>query len=297
MSHLDADTFGGTFPWRSKFIDAGGARLAYVDEGDKAHEPIVMLHGNPTWSYLYRKFIPVLARTNRAIAVDHLGFGRSDKPLEGDYTLAGHIRNFTALMDTLDLRDVTLVMQDWGGPIGLGWATTHADRVKRLVIMNTWAFRVPAGTQLYPLLELFRQPVVGQAMVQGLNLFVEGFLPSAIARKELLNEIMPAYRAPFPDWNSRIAVARFPHDIPVGDDHPSMPEMGRIQDNLGKLNVPTLLIWGMQDPAIGPALLEVWKSIYPHAEVHTIAGASHFLQEDAPEEVVAYITDFVARTR
>ncbi len=290
---IQTETFGGAFPWTSKYVaTASGARVAYVDEG--SGEPIVMLHGNPTWSFLYRNFIADLSKTHRAIAVDHIGFGRSDKPLDGTYTLAGHIANFTSTMDALDLRDVTLVMQDWGGPIGMGWAIEHADRVKRLVIMNTWAFRVPGGTRLMPLLELFREPMVGEAMVQGANMFVEGFLPLGIHRKEILPEIMPAYRAPFPDWNSRVAVARFPKDIPVGDEHPSTPAMGHIQDNLGALNVPTLLIWGIHDPAIGPAVMDVWKSIYPHAETHTIADASHFLQEDAPAEIIARIRTFLA---
>src|SRR5581483_3835696 len=248
---IHGETFGGAFPWRSSYIDVGGgARMACIDEG--RGEPVVMLHGNPTWSFLYRKFIAALAPRYRAVAVDHLGFGRSDKPLDATYTLEAHSERLGRVLDALGLRDITLVMQDWGGPIGLGWAVEHVDRVKRLVIMNTWAFRVAGGTQLFPLLELFRQPVVGQAMVQGLNLFVEGFLPAGIARKELLPEIMPAYRAPFPDYNSRIATWRFPNDIPVGDGHPSTPAMGRIQDRLGVLQVPTLIVWGMRDPAIPP---------------------------------------------
>ncbi len=293
MMDIRTETFGGAFPWTSKYVDVDGAKLACVDEG--AGEPIVMLHGNPTWSFLYRNFIGPLSKRHRAIAVDHMGFGRSDKPLDGNYSLSGHIANLTRLIDALGLRDVTLVMQDWGGPIGLGWAVDHPERVKRLVILNTWAFRVPEGSRINPLLDLFRQPAVGEALVQGLNLFVEGFLPAGIWRKEILNEIMPAYRTPFPDWNSRIGTLKFPRDIPIGDAHPSASAMGHIQDNLGKLKVPTLIVWALQDPAFPNQLFDVWKSIYPHADAHTIENAGHFLQEDAPEQIVSYIEAFLAK--
>ncbi len=293
MTDLTNETFGGTWPYQPRFFEHDGVRLHYVDEGQG--EPIVLLHGNPTWGYLYRKFIPPLSQGSRCVVPDYMGFGKSDKPLDKPYTLAHHIESFTALALHLDLRDITLVMQDWGGPIGLGFGVEHPERVKRLIILNTWAFRIPEGTPLAPLLDLFRQPHVGEAMVQGLNLFVEGFLPAGIYHKERLSEIMPAYRAPFPDWNSRIGTLAFPRDIPVGDGHPSTPTMGRIQDNLGKLNVPTTIIWGMQDPAIPPPLIDAWKSVYPHAEVHRIDTASHFLQEDEPEQIVSLILDFLKR--
>ena len=291
MADLANETFGGTWPYEPHFYEQDGVRLHYVDEGQG--EPIVMLHGNPTWGYLYRNFIPALSKTNRCIVPDEMGFGKSDKPLDKPYTLDRHIENFSALVEELDLSDITLVMQDWGGPIGLGFAVEQPERVKRLVILNTWAFRIPEGAALAPLLDLFRQPHVGEAMVQGLNLFVEGFLPAGIHHKERINEIMPAYRAPFPDWNSRIGTLAYPRDIPVGDDHPSTPAMGNIQDNLGKLNVPTTIIWGMLDPAIPPPLINTWTGVYPHAEVHRIDTASHFLQEDEPEQIVSHIQDFL----
>ena len=293
MTDLTNETFGGTWLYRPRFFEHECVRLHYVDEGEG--EPIVMLHGNPTWGYLYRNFIPPLSESNRCVVPDYMGFGKSDKPLDQPYTLARHIENFSALMLDLDLRDVTLVMQDWGGPIGLGFGVEHPERIKRLVILNSWAFRIPEGSSLAPLLELFRQPHVGEAMVQGLNLFVEGFLPAGIYHKERLEEFMPAYRAPFPDWNSRIGTLAFPRDIPVGDEHPSTATMGRIQDNLGKLNVPTTIIWALQDPAIPPPLIDAWKGVYPHAEEHRIETASHFLQEDEPEQIVGLILDFLKR--
>ncbi len=283
------------FPFRSKFHAVDGVRLSYVDQG--RGEPLVLLHGNPTWGYLYRKFIPPLARTNRVIVPDHMGFGRSDKPLDPSlYRLARHITNLEALLLKLDLRNATLVMQDWGGPIGLAFAVRHPDRVKRLVIMNTWAWVIPAGTRVHPLLEQFRQPGVGEALVQGLNLFVEGFLPGGIYKKERVTAaLMKAYRTPFPDWNSRVGILAFPRDIVVGDEHSSAPVMREIAERLPSLKVPVLLIWAMKDPAFPRAMIGLWQKIYPHAETHMLETAGHYLQEDEPEQIVGLIREFLKR--
>jgi haloalkane dehalogenase len=285
--------FSGTFPFQSLYFKTPDGQMAYVDQGQG--EPIVMLHGNPTWGYLYRKFIPPIASRHRAIAVDHLGFGRSEKAPRM-LRLQDHIRNFSELALNLDLKNVTLVMQDWGGPIGLGFATRHPKRIKRLVIMNTWAFRIAAGTQLHPLLEQFRTPGIGEALVQGMNLFVEGFLPAGIHRPERRDPIMmAAYRAPFPDFNSRAPILAFPRDIPVGDNHPSSAVMGAIQDNLHRLQVPALIVWGTHDIAIPPQLIQArWLRYFPNAEVHLLDTASHFLQEDEPEQIISLILDFIA---
>ncbi len=283
------------FPFRSRFHSVDGVRLAYVEQGKG--EPIVLLHGNPTWGYLYRKFIPPLARRNRVIVPDHMGFGRSDKPLDPSrYRLARHISNLESLLLKLDVRNATLVLQDWGGPIGLGFAVQHPDRIKRLVLLNTWAWVIPEGTRIHPLLEQFRTPGLGEALVQGLNLFVEGFLPAGIYKKEHVTAaLMQAYRAPFPDWNSRVGVLAFPRDIVVGNDHPSAPTMHEISQKLPALEVPVLLVWAMQDPAFPPGMIRVWQKIYPHAEVHTLDHAGHYLQEDEPETIVALIQEFLAR--
>jgi pimeloyl-ACP methyl ester carboxylesterase len=224
-------TFGSSWPYAPHFCEHEGVRLHYVDEG--AGEPVMMLHGNSTWSYVYRNFIASLSANRRCVVPDHMGFGRSDKPLdEGRYRLTSHVKNLTTLLLALDLRDTTLIMQGWGGPIGFGFATEHPERIKRLVILKPWAFLYPEGTKLHGLLELFCQPHVGEAMVQALNLFVEGCLPGGIYHKERLPELMPVYRAPFPDYNSRIGTLAFPRDIPVGDKHPSAPTMRGIEENL-----------------------------------------------------------------
>ncbi|MFN0120882.1 MAG: alpha/beta fold hydrolase [Blastocatellia bacterium] len=292
--NIHEDDFGGTFPFKSQYHSTANGRMAYVDEG--AGEPVVLLHGNPTWGYLYRHFIPPLAETRRVVVPDHIGFGRSDKSL-APLRLADHIQNFTELALALDLQDATLVMQDWGGPIGLGFAVKHPERVKRLVVMNTWAFRIPAGAPLHPLLEQFRLPGIGEALVQGLNLFVEGFLPAGIHQRENLNEaMMSAYRAPFPDFNSRIGTLAFPRDIAVGEEHPSTLTIGEIEDNLNKLRVPALIVWGVRDMAFPPQMIKGrWLKYFPDAEVHRLENASHFLQEDEPERIVELILDFLQR--
>jgi cis-3-alkyl-4-acyloxetan-2-one decarboxylase len=167
--------------------------------------------------------------------------------------------------------------------------------MRAYVILNTWAFLYPEGTKLHGLLELFCQPHVGEAMVQALNLLGEGYLPGGIYHKERLLELMSVYRAPFPDYNSRIVTLAFPRDIPVGDKHPPAPTMRRIEENLGRLAVPTAVIWGMRAPDFEPCVINQWTDIYPHAEVHRIETAEHFSQEDEPDMIATLIEDFLRR--
>jgi haloalkane dehalogenase len=190
-------------------------------------------------------------------------------------------------------------MQDWGGSIGLGYAAEHPDRIKRLIIMSTWAFVFPADVPeeaLPPLLKMCREPEVGETMLLAYNVFVEGFLPLSIVRKEKITpQLMDAYRAPFPDYNSRIPTMAI-QDVPLTSDHPSYPTMKAIQEKLPVLNVPTCFIWGENDHVFpSEAVLPIWQGIYPHGETHMIPRADHFLQEDAPEEIVDIIMDFLNR--
>ena len=300
---IHTETFGQEYPFKPNYIKIDGVRLHYVDEAPLNNlqaEPIVMLHGNPTWSFLYRKFIPPLIEAGyRAIAVDHIGYGRSDTPLERElYRLHNRIRFFSGVMDALKLSNITLVMQDWGGPIGLGYAVNNPDKIKRLILMSTWAFELPGYTEenFPPLFAMCRQPWLGEAMLLGFNVFVEGFFPGAVIRKEKITpELMAAYRAPFPDYNSRIPTMAI-QDVPLDKDHPSFGTMKNIEGQLKKLNVPTLLVWGEDDQLMAPELADMaWKLFYPHSEMHIVPRAGHFIQEDAPEEVVAIIKDFLGR--
>jgi haloalkane dehalogenase len=301
---IQKETFGGTYPFKPNYVTVNGLRLHYVDEKPEDRpdaEPVVMLHGNPTWSYLYRNFVPPLVEAGyRCVVPDHMGYGKSEKSLDREeYRFKRKIEYFTDVMDQLDLRDITLVMQDWGGGIGLGYAVEHPERIKRLVLMSTWAFVFPEDVPdeaIPPLLAECRKPEIGETLLLAYNVFVEGFLPLSIVRKEKITpQLMHAYRAPFPDYNSRIPTLAI-QDVPLRKDQPSYATMKAVQDRLNVLNVPTCLIWGENDHVFPPAMaLPMWQGIYPHAETHMVPRADHFLQEDAPEEICEIILDFFRR--
>jgi pimeloyl-ACP methyl ester carboxylesterase len=284
--------FEGTFPFEPRYARvAQDVRLHYVEEG--TGDPVLMLHGNPTWSYLYRRFLPPLARAGyRAVAVDHMGFGRSDRPPgHRRYTMRSHVDNLLAFVRELDLRHLTLVMQDWGGPIGFGLAVEEPNRVTRLVILNTGVGVLPTGTPM-PFHEPFRTKGLGEALALGANLFVEAMF-GGMRPASATPLVARAYRAPFPDYYSRVPILAFVRDIPIGHDHPTASYMHEVADRLQKLQRPTLICWGMGDRILPPMLLEVWKGTYPHAEVMELPEARHYLQEDDSEAVVARMVRFL----
>ncbi|MEA2377616.1 MAG: haloalkane dehalogenase, partial [Thermoleophilaceae bacterium] len=202
--------FAGTFPYESRFVSAGDVSLHYVDEGPPEAAPLLFVHGNPTWSYLWRRQIAELSsKGHRCVAFDHMGFGRSDKPRQlSAYSLERHVANALALIDALDLRDVTLIAHDWGGPIGLGAVLERGDRLRRIVLMNTWAWELPSF--LPPFLREFRTEGLGEILALGGNLFVES-IPGGMHRRDTDPVMMEAYRAPFPDYWSRM-----PHTSSTG---------------------------------------------------------------------------------
>lgn len=286
-----AGNFGGTFPFEARFMEAGDIRLHYVDEGPRDAAPVLMLHGNPTWSYMYRLPIASLSeRGHRCVAFDHMGFGRSSKPAEPRrYILSSHVENAIAVLDGLDLRDVTLVCHDWGGPIGLGAALERPDRVRALVAMNTWAWELPSF--LPGFLRQFRSDGLGEILALACNAVVES-IPGGMARRDLDPHMMEAYRAPHGDYWSRLGTLAFIRDIPLTENDVSAPLMGHIHESLSRLNLPLLLIWGMRDRVFVPAFLEQWEAIFPDA--HRIElEAGHYLVEDRPQEVADAIHQFV----
>jgi haloalkane dehalogenase len=278
---LDGD-FQGTFPFEPRFASVGRVRLHYVDEGPTESPPLLFAHGNPTWSYLWRRQIAQLsAAGRRCVAFDHMGFGRSDKPpyLSG-YSLQAHIHNAIALIDQLDLRDLTLVAHDWGGPIGLGAMLERVERLRGLVLINTWAWELPSF--LPPFLREFRTEGLGEILALGGNLFVES-IPGGMAKREIDPLMMEAYRAPFPDYWSRVGTLAFQREIPLTERDRSARLMGSIQESLDRLEVPVKLVWGMRDPVFQPVFLEQWLEIFPRAEVVRVESAAHFLPEDEPD--------------
>jgi len=295
-------TFGGTWPYKPHFFTApDGIKLHYVEEGPRDGPPVVMLHGNPTWGYLYRDFIKGLSGAGfRAIAHDEMGFGRSDKPeRESEYSLRRHAEHFGALIDELGLDGVTLVLHDWGGPIGLAWAVDHPERVARLVVLNTFTGWIPAGHKVPLPFKLLRAPLTGELIVKRAHLFVRGILFRAgTAHRERLGPSeKAAYLAPHPSSTSRAGVMAYPRMIPWDEGNPTR-ELGRhIDDNLSRLaSKPTLICWAMKDPAFRREALDLWRGRFPNAEVHELEDASHYVQEDAHERIVPWMLDFLRRT-
>jgi pimeloyl-ACP methyl ester carboxylesterase len=289
---LDGD-FGGSFPFEARFVEAAGHRLHYVDEGPPGATPVLMLHGNPTWSYMYRRPIAELSRRgHRCVAFDHLGFGRSEKPPSfSDYALEPHVDRAIAVIDQLDLREVTLVMHDWGGPIGIAAAIARRERVRGLVIMNTWAWELP--TFLPPFLREFRTDGLGEILALGGNMLVEA-IPGGMARREADQQMLEAYRAPFPDYWSRLAALAFVRDIPLTERDRSAPAMARIHERVPDLaEIPALIVWGMRDRVFRPVFLDQWRELFRDAQVVELEDASHYLVEDRPDAVTGAVHEFL----
>jgi haloalkane dehalogenase len=284
--------FQGTFPFEPRFVDGAGVSLHYVDEGPGDAPPLLFVHGNPTWSYLWRRPIAELSsRGHRCVAFDHMGFGRSEKPPRlSAYSLQAHVDNALALIDALDLDEVTLVAHDWGGPIGLGALLERRERLRGAVLMNTWAWELPSF--LPPFLREFRTEGLGEILALGGNLFVES-IPGGMHRRDPDPVMMDAYRAPFPDYWSRAGMLAFQRDIPLTERDRSAPLMASIHDRLPELGVPVLLVWGMRDPVFQPVFLEQWRELFPDAETVELDDASHFLVEDSPDAVTDAIAGFL----
>src|SRR5215203_1610487 len=284
--------FAGSFPFEARYLDAGDVRLHYVDEGPRDAPPLLFVHGNPTWSYMWRAPIAALsADGRRCVAFDHMGFGRSDKPpAVGVYSLRRHVENALALIDSLDLDQVTLVAHDWGGPIGLGAALERAGRLRALALMNTWAWELPSF--LPPFLREFRTDGLGEILALGGNLFVES-IAGGMYRRDTDPVMMEAYRAPFPDYWSRAGTLAFQREIPLTERDRSAPLMASIHERLPDLTLPVLLVWGMRDPVFQPVFLEQWRELFPEAETVELDDASHFLVEDSPDAVTDAIAGFL----
>jgi haloalkane dehalogenase len=293
-------TFSGTWPYEPKWFDTPDGRMHYVDEG--SGRPVVMLHGNPTWGYLYRNFIgPVTEAGFRAVVPDHLGFGRSDKPDDPEhYRIARHADRLDALLESFDLTDATVVAQDWGGPIGLSWAARHPDRVRSLFVLNTFTHRPRAAVKLPFILRLFRTPGVGEVMIKGLHVFVRGFMfQQGIVKKDRLTRtVKSAYLSPNASWSTRTPILVFPREIPGGPEGPVSDLMAEVEAGLREhfRDKPVHIAWPMKDPAFTPDMLEsLWLDTFPDAEVTRVEDASHYIQEDAHEIVVPKLVEFLNR--
>jgi len=288
------ETFDGTYPFAPHYHEINGFEMHFVDEG--TGEPIVLLHGDPTWGYLYRAFIPTLSQHRRCIVPDQMGMGKSSTPRHPyPYRLQHHVANLETLLLRLDLHDLTLVLHDWGGPVGLGFAIRHPHRIKRLVLMNTWAFARWPGGPFPRLLEIIRSER-GEKFVLEKNGYLEpALLGTTNYAERLTKTVMDAYRAPFPTPESRLALLCWSRDISVTATDSSYAEMQRVEQGLIHFrHTPTLLVWGTRDPVLPESVLRRWQQIYPHATTHEIEDASHFVQEDAPRRIIRWIEEFLS---
>jgi haloalkane dehalogenase len=263
------------WPYGPRYVEQHGLRMHYVDEGSGA--PILLLHGEPTWGYLYRKAIPALTRVGRVIAPDYFGFGRSDKPTEvGWYSYDRHYESIERFAAELGLEGATVVVHDWGGPIGLRLAVSRADVVERLVVLNTGigAGRAPSDTWLR-----FREMVrrVGAELSAG-RMVAPG------CARGLPDEAAAGYDAPFPTPESKAGILAFPELVPTELEHPSAPVMLEVREALRAWNKPALVLFGDSDPIFPPEAAERMAALIPGAEpAETLPRAGHFVQEDAGE--------------
>jgi len=276
------------YDFAPRYLDQDGLRMHYVDEG--AGPPVLLLHGEPTWAYLYRKLIPPLVADGlRCVAPDYFGFGRSDKPTDRRwYSYDAHYAAIERFADELDLRDTTLVVQDWGGPIGFRLAVERPRRIARLVVLNTGiGARAPNDEWLR-----------FQAFVRRVGTEI---VPGQLIRISLVqpvdDEIIAAYDAPFPTPESKTGIVMFPELVPTSSDHPSAPAMLAVRDRLSTWEAPALILFSDSDPIFSRRAAETMAALLPNAELAPpVEGAGHFLQEDRGERIAADVSAFVRRT-
>ncbi|MBF0275101.1 MAG: alpha/beta fold hydrolase [Nitrospinae bacterium] len=254
---------------------------------------MLMLHGNPTWSYYYRNVVKKFSSSYRCVVPDHIGCGNSDKPQNYAYQLRNHIDNLCFLVDFLKLENITLIVHDWGGAIGMGFAVRNPEKIKRIVILNTAAFlinRIPFRINICKL------PFFGDIAIRGFNAFAKSALFMAV-KKPLSPEVQAQYIKPYNNWKNRIATLRFVQDIPMTPSHPTWNTLKEIEEKLPLLNsTPKLICWGMKDFCFNDIFLKRWETIYPEAEIHRFENAGHYVLEDAQEEINSFIDLFIKKT-
>ena len=271
------------YPFESRFADVGGAQVHYIDEGKG---PVFLcLHGNPTWSFLYRHIMQGLRDQFRCIALDYPGFGLSQAPVGYRYTIAEHARVVEGFVEHLDLREVTLMVQDWGGPIGFWVATRHPERFRAFVIGNTWAWPISGDRSVEWFSKSLGSAALGGLLVKHADIFTNVFMRGGIKRKKLTLDERFMYKRPHPTPESRVPVHVMPREILTARDL-----LTEVEDGLGQVaDKPALIVWGDKDQAFRESQRLRWERTFPNHRTEILRGASHFIQEDAPDEIVAAI--------
>ncbi|MCM2254899.1 MAG: alpha/beta fold hydrolase [Vicinamibacteria bacterium] len=281
------------FPFASHTLDTPGGRLRYLDEGPRDAPVLLCVHGNPTWSFLWRDVVSEFRASHRVVAPDHLGCGLSDKPQNWGYRLADHIDNLGRLIENLDLQRITLLVHDWGGPIGLGAALAEPARVERLVITNTGAFPAPG---MPARIAACRLPLLGPLAVRGFNAFswAATFMTTV---RGLPPDVAEGYLYPYRSWADRVAVQRFVEDIPLDPGHPSWPTLVGIAEGLQRLaDRPGLILWGEQDWCFTPWFRREFERRLPRLASHPFADAGHLVIEDARGRVLGLLHELLDTT-
>jgi len=286
------DDWRSLYPFESHIMPLDGLRYHYLDEGEG--DALLMVHGNPTWSFYWRNLVTAFRDRYRAVVPDHIGCGMSDKPADYPYNLATHTKNLLRLIERLDLTNITLMAHDWGGAIGLGAAVEAPHRFARLILFNTGAFPPP----FVPFrIRLCRTPILGRIAVQRWNWFARAALFMAVEKPQRWT---PAAKtgmlAPYDRPQHRVAIERFVGDIPFTRRHPTYQTLADLEQRLPQLaDRPVQFIWGMKDWCFTPACLERLLAHFPDAQVHRLADAGHYVVEDAHERIVPLVEEFLAR--
>jgi haloalkane dehalogenase len=293
---VDVSGFKHLYPYESHYLDLNGLKYHYLDQGNG--EPVVMLHGNPTWSFYYRSLINGLSGDYRTIVPDHIGCGLSDKPSDKvyDYRLINRVDDLEALLDHLGIdQHITLIVHDWGGMIGMAYALRHPDKIERLVITNTAGFFTPNDKGIPLRLWLIRHiaPFAVPAVL-GCNIFAFAALYMASSKK-LAADVKTGLTAPYNSWNNRIATLKFVQDIPVKKSDPSYGLVDSVSTNLHRIShIPKLFLWGENDFVFTMEFYKEWKRRFPEDEFHSFPEAGHYLLEDVPEKIVPMVKEFLA---
>jgi cis-3-alkyl-4-acyloxetan-2-one decarboxylase len=280
------------YPFQSRYLNIGPHRLHYLDEG--SGQPLLFVHGNPTWSFYWRNLILGLQGEFRCVAVDHIGCGLSDKPQDYPYTLQRRIDDLVQVVNQLDLTGATLLAHDWGGAIGLGTVQRLPERFTRIVLFNTGAFPPPFVPWR---IAACRLPVVGTVAIRALNGFARAALTMAVEKPERMTaDVRAGLVAPYDNWANRVAVDRFVKDIPFSPRHPTWQTLERIEAGLDSVaSRPIQLIWGMRDWCFRPECLERFIRHWPHADVQRLEDCGHYVVEDAHERIVPLVREFLVR--
>lgn len=287
--------FKTEYPFERHFHAIRGLKQHYLDEGQG--EPVVMVHGNPSWSFYYRKLVSALRHHHRVIVPDHIGCGLSDKPDDAAYayTLQQRVDDLSDLLEHLGIdQRITLVVHDWGGMIGMAYACRHPERIARLVILNTAAFHLPKNKPLPFSLKLCRDTPLGPLLIRGLNMFARSAAYIGCKRNPMSASLQAAYCSPYHNWRTRIATLRFVQDIPLREGDSAYALVSSIESNLAQFSDrPMLIGWGELDFVFSTEFLQRWIEYFPDAEVHRYADCGHYILEDAGDELIAHIVSFL----